>query len=84
MGKIASKCCKPCEVNNEMGNANLEQTQTRIIKDNNADSNFNKGLSFSGDEDLFNSKTKAKAKLQEEMTSFIEKHKCYRIYFRLI
>lgn len=72
MGKIASKCCKPCEANNELGNANLDQTRMIVDNTNNADLNFNKGLSFSVDEKLFNSK--AKAKLQEEMNSFIEKH----------
>jgi hypothetical protein len=74
MGKIASKCCKPCEANNELGNANLDQTRMIVDNNNNADSNFNKGLSFSGDEKLFNSK--AKANFQEEMSIFIEKHNC--------
>ena len=74
MGKITSKCCKPCEANDEMGNANLDQT--RNLVDNNANSYSNKGFSFSGDEKQRESKAKANSKMQKEnLDSFIEQHK---------
>ena len=72
MGKIASKCCKTCEANNEIGNTNLEQTRMIMDINNIEDPNFN-----TGGENLFNSK--AKTKLKEEMNSFIEINKCILI-----
>jgi hypothetical protein len=76
MGKIASKYCKLCEANNEMGNANLEQT--RMIIDHNADYNPSGGFSFNGQETSKNSN--AEAKFQEEMYIFIEKNNCDLIF----
>lgn len=72
MGKIASKCCKPCEANNELGNANLEQT-AMIIENNSFPQNV-EGFAFRAEKDFNN--LKYKAKLQEQMNCFIEKHKC--------
>ena len=72
MGKIATKCCRPCEAGNEVGNANLEQPNP-IIENNKPEFDHNKSLLLNEEETKINS---AKTKFNSEINSFIEKHKC--------
>lgn len=72
MGKIATKCCRPCEAGNEVGNANLEQHYP-ILDNNKSETLNNNFLAFIEEENAGN---KAKANFNPEIDSFTEKYKC--------
>ncbi len=66
MGKIASKCCKPCEAGNEAGNANLEQYKIQM-------NNFDNG---NGNETNYINRNKARTSLSKCDNNLIKKYNC--------
>ena len=72
MGKIATKCCRPCEAGNEVGNANLEQ-HNPMLENNKSEIENNQALAFLEEENTGN---RAKSNFNPQMNSFIEKYKC--------